>query len=455
MPLKRPKSLALAIGLASLAGFAQAENVTPNLQVNGFLTAGVTWIDDDHGGGSYGNDPFTDHFISEDPDSSYDTVLGLQLTYSLSDKFDLVGQLVSDGRHDYDTVLEWGYVAYRMNDKVRLRAGRFASPYYMHSQSSRVGQSYPWARPPIELYNAAPQRSLDGFDMQVRQSLNEDWAVEAQLYLGGAREAWGRSKTAHGLNLNLSSDSFTLHAGYGVSVIDWEFPEDRYGIGVAQSEYLYNLFGPNSYSSKDNDASFTDVGFTFDNGEWLAMGEFGQLDIEGWGPSLNAGYLTLGHYFGKWLPFVSAAKSDYFDQGDCSSHFGVTQATAAATLGQAQGAQGLAQLAFAQTGASGLPPYGTPEANLAFLALQQINQQVSDLQGAIALMGAAVNVTCNGTEQTSYSVGFRYDATKNVSVKAQVDHATDFKGGMTGLLGRPGYMADDVNVFSFNVNAAF
>lgn len=476
MPLKRPTRLAFAVSLAGLAGMAQAENVTPNLQINGFATAGVTWIDNDFGEtGRYYSDPFFDTGIEETPDPSHDTVLGLQITYALSDKFDMVGQLVSDARTDYHTALEWGYVAYRMNDNVRLRAGRFAAPYYMHSQSQRVGQAYPWARLPAELYYGLYQKSLDGFDLQYRQSLGENWRLDAQLYLGGAREVWGRSKNAHGINLNLSNNSLTLHAGYGQSVLDWDFTADPYGNSLARGEFLQRQFG-GGYSTPDNDAHFVNAGFTFDNGEWLAIGEFGQLDIDGWGPSWNAGYLTVGHYFGKWLPYVSANKLDSYNVTECHAHFAQTEAAAGALVTQLQTDAATAAAAAAQAtataanqlAASDFAGYAASIATATAQSLQAdalITQLVLQTAGlgpnVVNSLALTRNTTCNGGaaggEQTSYTLGFRYDATKNVSVKLQLDRVVDFGDG-NGLMAVPDptqHPDDDLNVFTFNVNAAF
>ncbi|MCD6060949.1 MAG: hypothetical protein K0S16_1260 [Moraxellaceae bacterium] len=479
MPLKSPRPLALAVALASLSATALAEDNNGKLQINGFATAGVTMVDDVNGG-DYNRDYFNESAITDEIDPSYDTVLGVQLTYQLTDKFDLVGQLVSDAKLDYDTSLEWGYVAYRLNDNIRLRAGRFAAPYFMVSESQRVGQAYPWVRPPIELYAGLPQRSLDGFDVQFRTSLTDAWSLEAQLYFGGANEAWGRSRNAHGLNLNLSSDSLTLHAGYGSSQLDWDFGADPNGTQVQQANYLLQQFGSPGYSTKDNKATFADVGFSFDNGSILITGEFGQFRTEGWAPDWDAGYLTVGAYVGKALPFISAAKANTMNNGDCVAHQNVAvnnangaafllqgeitahslaisnavaaQAAASAAADAALAANDMATYS-AQLGLaamqSALIASETAQATLKTVGLDQIQQQaLPGLQNVVA--------NCSGREQTSYSLGMRYDLTKSVSMKLQVDHVKN-PDNSTGFVTDPTVNAplEDFNVFSLNFNAAF
>lgn len=477
MRAQRFSPLALATALAGLAGVAQAEDVTPKLQINGFATAGVTMVDDINGG-NYNQDPFTESAISDEPNFSYDNVLGIQLTYQLTDKFDLVGQLVSDAKLDYSTTLEWGYIAYRLNDNLRFRAGRFAAPYFMYSETQRIGQAYPWTRLPIELYSGLPQRSLDGIDVQYRTALG-DWSLEAQLYLGGAHEAWGRSKRAHGLNLNLSSASLTLHAGYGSSQLDWDFGANPSGTSAQQANYLMQQFGSPGYNTKDNKATFADVGFTFDNGIFLVAGEFGQFRTEGWAPDWDAGYLTLGMYVGNVLPFISAAKTNTMNNGDCVAHQSIalnnanaqlgalnTQITAHATavanaaaamaaahaaadaaLAASDTATYMTQLGIAATQATVISSE-TAAAALKTAGAGQIQQYVPALQQIVG--------NCVGREQTSYSLGMRYDVTKNVSVKAQVDHVMS-PDNSNGFVSNPTVSAplDDFNVFSLNVNAAF
>lgn len=477
MPLSRPTRLALAIAVATLATAAQAENLTPNLQLNGFATAGGTWVSEDFGGRINGN-VFTDKGVTENPNFQIDNVFGLQLTYALDDKFDLVGQLVSEGKNDYRTQAEWAYIAYRMNDNVRVRVGRLTAPFYMYSESLNVGHAYPWVRLPVELYAGLYVKSMDGMDLQFRTALGDTWNMESQLYAGEAYGPFGKVRNAGGLNLNFSNDSLTLHAGYGAGKIDFNVGANMGGSTIEQVEYLLEQFNY-SLNSKDVDVSFADLGATYDDGDWYAFAEYGQLRMDGWGTDWDAGIFTVGHYFGKWLPFVSAADSNPVKTEECFAELGIAQtnannaltyytneyntaaaaaatyATAAATYNIQAGVElatngptptymGLIGLATQQ---DALATQATVEAGLNQVAIGQVS-------AALPLVNSVGNTLCPGKEQTTYSVGFRYDATKNVSVKAQIDHIRDFNntpGFTTATTRQP----DQLDMFSFNINAAF
>lgn len=477
MPLSRPTRLAMALAVATLATAAQAENLTPNLQLNGFATAGGAWVSDDFDGRINGN-VFNNKGVTEDLNFQIDNVLGLQFTYALDDKFDLVAQLVSDGKNDYKTEAEWAYVAYRMNDNLRFRAGRFTSPFFMYSESLNVGQAYPWVRLPIELYGGLYLKSMDGVDMQFRQALSDSWGLEAQLYAGESYGPFGKVRNGGGLNLNLSNDALTLHAGYGFGKVDFNVAADQGGATIEQVEYLLEQFG-GTMNTKGNDVSFADLGATYDDGNWYLFAEYGQLRIKGWSTDWDAGILTVGHYFGKWLPFVSASDSNPVKTEECVGEFGVASnnanmalanytflrdtavadATTATTSSIALNYQAGVELATngpTLTYASLLQQAAVQDAAATAASLQAgINQiAVDQVTAAIPLVSSAASVICPGKEQTTYTAGFRYDATKNVSFKAQIDHVRDFnntQGFTTGTTSQP----DKLNMFSFNINAAF
>lgn len=487
MPLTRPTRLALAVAVASLATAAHAENLTPNLQLNGFASAGVSWVDEDFGGRVNGN-VFNDKGITEHPNFQMDNVFGLQVTYTMDDKFDLVGQLVSEGRNDYQTEAEWAYLAWRLDDNWRLRAGRLTAPFYMYSESLNVGHAYPWVRLPVELYLALYVKTMDGMDLQFRNSLGDSWAIDTQLYGGESYGAFGKVRDAYGLNVNLTTDALTLHAGYGQGKIDFNVAANVGGSSIEQAEYLLEQFG-STFNTRNQDVSFADLGAQFDNGEWFAAAEYGQLRMNGWGTDWDAGFASVGHYFGKWLPFAAAAQANPRDTGECTAYMsqaytnGVAQASLYASqstfyTNQAGTLNGQAAAATAQAGTyaalyisgggnpanlSSDPTYigylttaatASTQADAAMAQAVLYAQGAGQVNAALPMAQSVSDTICPGKEQTTYSVGFRYDATKNVSIKAQVDHVQDFNGtpGFTNdTLRQP----DKLNMFSFNINAAF
>lgn len=410
MPFKSPTSLALAVALAAAGSTALAEGIdSSKLKINGFATAGASFATKDFNGIYLGSAFEPTAGVDQDGSYNNDNVLGIQLSYALDDSFDLVGQLVATGRSDYQTAADWAYIAYRYNDRLRLRAGRFAAPYFMYSESLKVGQAYPWARTPSELYAGIPVSSTDGFDALYRQPLG-DWNLDFQLTLGGSAEEYAKVKNTHGLNISLSNGSLTLRAGYSASNIDLNLGKNPFGSSTAQLGYLFNTYGVD-LDARNGDASFADVGTIYDDGDWFLAAEYGQLRLEGFLPDTDAGYVSVGHYFGKWLPYVMFSKVNTVKADEC----------------------------------------------IAALAPAVTNAFASSIPNGMTVAGAAY-VSCQGTEQTSYTAGFRYDVNRRVSAKLEVDHVTDFHntpGLFSGLPG--GVLTDDdaTDIITFNVNAAF
>lgn len=440
MPFKRCTPLACAIALASLAGVTRAESVTPDLQINGFATAGASTVDEDFDGLYLGAPSVRDSGIDSSGNFRHDNVLGLQISYQLDEKTDLVGQFLSTGVNDYDTRVAWAYMGYRVNDNLRLRAGRVAAPLFMYSESIRVGHAYPWARLPSEAYAlSATFDNSDGVDALIRVPLG-DWNLDTQLNVGRfttTNDMYTLStRDQYSANVTLGNGNFSLRLGYNSAQIDVSYPS----AGVKLS----------------GDAHFADIGMSYDDGQWFAAAEANQAHMKGPLSDSDAAFVSVGHYIGKWLPYVMFGKANAVNGDECR-----VPATQQYTAGFTAT---LYPAVYAAAEAAALAA-GAPPATAAAIA---------DAQGRAAVANAApryADASCRGQEheQTSYSIGFRYDLNKRTSLKLEVDHVTKFhdtagffaglpaQSGPGGLTSVPGTLSDDdsTNVVTFNINATF
>ncbi|MDP2227402.1 MAG: porin [Moraxellaceae bacterium] len=295
------RQLGAVVALGTLCGVAGAENITPNLKFNGFASATVAVVDDPQGG-AYIDDIFGYGGVTKDPEFGLESLIGLQFDYRVSDKTNLVAQLVAEGRNYYDVRAEWAYIAHELNDSLRVRAGRFALPTFMYSDTIKVGQSYPWVRTPVEAYAGVPVTNFDGVDLLYRKPLG-DWNFNAQVLVGGSTTELFRTRNAHGFNLSLSSENLTIRGGMIAS--DLTFP-------VTCSPIV-----PCPLDVKDEKNVFSNLGAVYDDGTWFVAGELAQLEINGWLNDWNAGYVSVGHYVGKWLPYLLAAKINTYNGDEC------------------------------------------------------------------------------------------------------------------------------------------
>jgi hypothetical protein len=291
---------------------AQAENLTPNLKVNGFASAMVSVINKDQGG-EYIPDFYGYPGISEKANAGLESLIGLQFDYKVNEKVNVVTQLVAQGRNNFDIGAEWAYVGYQVNDQVRLRAGRFALPTFMYSDTLHVGQSYPWARLPREAYDGVPVSTFNGADMLYHLPLG-DWNMDAQFLAGESSTDIFRIDNSVGGNISLSNNSFTARLG----VIQTRLTMDM-------ASYVPNACSPGPvipaftiFCSVQNEKTlFSNAGFQFDNGQWFFAGEVAQLEIHGWLSDWRGGYLSAGHYVGKTLPYLLVSKINTYAAEEC------------------------------------------------------------------------------------------------------------------------------------------
>lgn len=81
-----------------------------------------------------------------------DSKLGLQGTMKVTDKLSFVGQAVFQGGNDFKPAIDWAYASYDLTNSVTVQAGRKRLPLFAYSDFFDVGFSYPWMRPPGDLY---------------------------------------------------------------------------------------------------------------------------------------------------------------------------------------------------------------------------------------------------------------------------------------------------------------
>lgn len=81
--------------------------------------------------------------------------LALQANYSLSEKFDLVGQFIARGHDQFEPKVAWLYGAMSLSSDRQLKVGRLRLPVYQYSDVMDVGVTYPWVRVPSDAYSLA------------------------------------------------------------------------------------------------------------------------------------------------------------------------------------------------------------------------------------------------------------------------------------------------------------
>ena len=98
------------------------------IQFDGFLTAGVTQLDDD----DQNLTPYQG--ITDDARFDVDSRFGLQISSDISENMSVVAQILARGSDDnYDATVEWAYADYSFNDMFSVRGGKIKEPVFLIS----------------------------------------------------------------------------------------------------------------------------------------------------------------------------------------------------------------------------------------------------------------------------------------------------------------------------------
>lgn len=274
--------------VADGAGVKSAATDLPIFKFGGFGTLGISYSS--MGLGDY----VLDNTIPKGPglNSSWsannDSRIGVQATASFTPKVSAVFQLISEYQADgnYHPKIEWANVKYAFTPDAYLRVGRIALPTFMNSDSRKVGYSYPWIHPPVELYRALSITNSDGMDASYRFQIGEAGNSVKVIY-GKNRDERATStyfsRDIWGIFDTFEYGSATLRAGY----------QER------NSSSHSRLTGVTGAWIRNSDLT---VGASYDPGVWFAMSEWIQRKST---TKLDAMYVSAGCRINKFIPYLA------------------------------------------------------------------------------------------------------------------------------------------------------
>jgi hypothetical protein len=114
-------------------------------------------------------------YIDDSGTLQRDTVLGAQLDAKFSPAWSatLQGTIAPSMSHDASWALRttWAFVSWRPNNDWTLRLGKQRMPFYLNSENLDVGQTYEFARLPVEMYALSPTTDFMG------ASVSRNWTT--------------------------------------------------------------------------------------------------------------------------------------------------------------------------------------------------------------------------------------------------------------------------------------
>lgn len=326
---KSLRRLPLAAAALLVCVSAQADYTSPDgkFHMSGFGTVGYSRSSTDdvlfnytgQGGGSKKSGSFH-------PDSK----IAVQGTYSITDKVSGTAQLMTkyNAEGDYVPTFEWAFAKWQALPSLALRGGKMGAPFFMISDFRDVGYANTTVRPPLDVYAQVPVSNFEGVDATHQLSLGA-MTLTSSLWLGEARADYSNSlssapatikiKNLTGLNLLAEFDNgISLRFGHAQGKLSIGSPSsDQIKAGLAPA--LAGLAGPAvqahaqalaaAITQDDDDASFSGVGISYDQNDWVLSAEYTKRRIDGGYVAETTGwYATVGHRFGAWLPYVGYGK---------------------------------------------------------------------------------------------------------------------------------------------------
>jgi len=384
--------IASLLALPLCASIAQAQENA--VKISGFGTAAATYSDDSRAEFARPNQASGS---AGDFNTGIDSNLGLQADYAVNEWLSLTAQglVRKDAEEHFGAELSWAFAKFRISDDLSMRVGRVGLPIFMISDYRNVGYANTMLRPPSELYSQVPFNSVDGADITWRRDFG-DTSLTTQFAAGTTKTPvssfHARGKNILALNLVAEHGPFTLRAGHArVKVTIDDLPSLNTLVGslrAAGAGYrMPQLASLASEIQADGDkGTFNSLGLAMDWNNIVLQGEFAKRKTDTYINDTTSWYVMGGYRIGKFLPYYTRSELK-------------VDSTIANTVPTACPA--------------GFPAACTP-------TLQQLRAGVS----RIAVSGVGQG------EQTTDTIGVRWDFHQSAALKLQIDRIKPTGNGL-------------------------
>lgn len=391
--------------------FVPPENESA-LSLRGFGTLGLARSTSDQA--EFVRDLSQPHGISNQWSGRIDSVLGIQANWQATPGVELVGQVVS--RYQYDESREpeimWAFAKWEPDPRLALRAGRLGADFLMAADSRLVGYSYLPVRPPVDFFGPLFFSYFDGADASITLPVGSG-LVRAKAYVGNTREKssgagliWDASNSAlSGVVLDYFTGAWQFRASAAQIRFSNDFPFGALPGGLRAAGQALGI--PSAIAAADaitvsgTTSRFTSLGAVYDEGPLQVQGMLNVIQHESATfQDSHAGYLLAGYRLGTVTPFAGLSwwKSS------------------------------------PRNLSTGLPNGG---------GLDELNTSFD------------LVMRDGGSEQTTYTLGLRWDVKPNVALKAQWDGVRGTPRSLFPVRGdQPGWNGE-TDVFSLTLDFVF
>jgi len=324
-----PKTLTVMAAVAATLCCTSAEaagSLDDIFSISGFGTVGFTYSSEDQA-------DFTGRYVqptgagaSEKWGYGVDSRMGLQVNGQFTTNLSVVVQGVVERQYDneFRPGIEWANIKYQFTPDWSVRLGRVVAPTYLYSESSKIGYSNLWVRPPVELYRTVIFTNVDGVETSfrkqfgnVRTTLQAEYGQTDVEIIGTLSNTTISYDTLALFNATIEWDALTVRLG---------FSRGEYDATASGATALYAAFNAvglgevgRALGGEGSASTTYGIGVAYDRDSWVVTGELSYLDSEdSAAASYVQGYVSAGVRLGSFTPYLVAAMTDrrstpYFD----------------------------------------------------------------------------------------------------------------------------------------------
>jgi Gram-negative porin len=347
-------------------------------EINGYATLGVMHSSEDQA--DFRGSLLLENGVgySQSWSLEVDSRVGAQLTAEFNSKLSAVAQVLVEQQADgtYTPHLEWADLKYQLSPDASVRIGRIVLPSFLVSDYRKVGYANVWVRPPTEVYALIPVTSNDGIDTNIRLRKGD--------FIHTLQASYGQSDVELPDN-----DSAEARHVLAVSATTERGPASvrmaylRSGVSIESFGLLFDAFrqfGPEGIALADRynvDGGlfqFLGAGAQYDRSDWFVLGEVGRVRSHSVLGDRTAWYVSGGRRLAQVTPYLTYAtvrtETERSDPG---------------------------------------------------LSVEAYPPPLAQVAGGL---NAALNQALQSSpEQSTLSIGVRWDFRKDLDLKLQVDHS--------------------------------
>jgi hypothetical protein len=159
--------------------------------------------------------------ITIHPDYALESWLGLNLSTKISSKLSAASQFLARGSERTGGVTaDWAFLTYYPVENLSFHIGKQIFSAWLISSYADVGHTYPWVRPPLEVYGINPLKSYSGISAtyvlnvgSTELQLESNAGSTSKPVSFSGRTAEVSLNDIYGGVLTLVSDAWTIRAG--------------------------------------------------------------------------------------------------------------------------------------------------------------------------------------------------------------------------------------------------